>query len=143
MNLLSVESITKSFGEKVLFSDLSFGINKDQKIALIAKNGIGKTSILKIISGADTPDSGEVNCRKGTRISFLPQEPQLDPNLTVEESILQSGNETLKVIAAYEHALENSEDAEAYQKAFEAMDRHQAWDFETQYKQILFKLKLE
>ena len=143
MNLLSVESITKSYGEKVLFSDLSFGINKDQKIALIAKNGSGKTSILKIISGADTPDSGEVNCRKGTRISFLPQEPQLDPNLTVEESILQSGNETLKVIAAYEHALENSEDAETYQKAFEAMDRHQAWDFETQYKQILFKLKLD
>ena len=143
MNLLSVENITKSYGEKVLFNSLSFGINKDQKIALIAKNGSGKTAILKIISGTDTPDSGDVNCRKGTRISFLPQEPKLNPELTVEESILQSGNETLKVIAAYEHALENSEDTDAYQKAFEAMDRHQAWDFETQYKQILFKLKLD
>ena len=143
MNLLTVENISKSYGEKVLFKGISFGINKDQKIALIAKNGSGKTSILKIIFGEDTPDTGEVNFRKGTRISFLPQEPKLNPDLTVEESILQSGNETLKIIAAYEHALENSADSDAYQKAFEAMDQHQAWDFETQYKQILFKLKLD
>ena len=143
MNLLTVENISKSYGEKVLFKGISFGINKDQKIALIAKNGSGKTSILKIIFGDDTPDTGEVNFRKGTRISFLPQEPKLNPDLTVEESILQSGNETLKIIAAYEHALENSADSDAYQKAFEAMDQHQAWDFETQYKQILFKLKLD
>ncbi len=143
MNLLTVENISKSYGEKVLFKGISFGINKDQKIALIAKNGSGKTSVLKIIFGEDTPDTGEVNFRKGTRISFLPQEPKLNPDLTVEESILQSGNETLKIIAAYEHALENSADSDAYQKAFEAMDQHQAWDFETQYKQILFKLKLD
>ena len=143
MNLLTVENISKSYGELVLFDNLSFGINKDQKIALIAKNGTGKTSILNILSGADTPDSGQVNCRKSTRVSFLAQEPNMDPNLTIEETIFASDNEVLEVIKNYEKALQNPEDADAYQKAFEAMDRFEAWDFETQYKQILSKLKLD
>ena len=143
MNLLSVENIGKSYGERVLFQDISFGVNKDQKIAFIAKNGDGKTTVLNILSGKDTPDSGQVNYRKGIRVSFLEQEPYLDPNLTVEETIFASDNEILKIIAAYEKALANPEEEEAYQKAFEAMDRFGAWDFETQYKQILFRLKLE
>ncbi|MUH36615.1 ABC transporter ATP-binding protein [Zobellia amurskyensis] len=143
MNLLTVENISKSYGERVLFNDLSFGINKGQKIALIAKNGTGKTSILNIMSGLDSPDSGQVNYRKGIRVSFLDQEPDLDPNLTVEQTIFASDNEILKVINAYEKALQNSEDADAYQTAFEAMERFNAWDFETLYKQILFKLKLD
>jgi ATP-binding cassette subfamily F protein uup len=143
MNLLTAENISKSYGELVLFDNLSFGINKDQKIALIAKNGTGKTSILNILSGADTPDSGQVNYRKSTRVSFLAQEPVMDPNLTVEETIFASDNEILKVLSNYEKALLNPEDADAYQKAFEAMDRFEAWDFETQYKQILSKLKLD
>ncbi len=142
MNLLSVENIAKAHGEHVLFSDISFGINKDQKIALIAKNGSGKTSILNILSGIDTPDSGQVNYRKGIRVSFLDQEPNLDPNLTIEETIFASDNEVLQVIRAYENALENPDDADAYQHAFEGMERFQAWDFETQYKQILSKLNL-
>ncbi|SIQ40504.1 ABC-F family ATP-binding cassette domain-containing protein [Maribacter ulvicola] len=143
MNLLTVENISKSYGEHVLFENLSFGINKDQKIALIAKNGTGKTSILNILSGADTPDSGQVNYRKSTRVSFLAQEPVMDPKLTVEETIFASDNEVLQVIKNYEKALLNIEEADAYQKAFEAMDRFEAWDFETQYKQILSKLKLD
>ncbi len=143
MNLLSVENIAKSYGELVLFDDISFGVNKDQKIALIAKNGDGKTSILNILSGKDVPDSGLVNYRKGIRVSFLEQEPDMNPDLTIEETIFASDNDILKVILTYEKALENPEDEEAYQKAFEAMDRNDAWDFETQYKQILFKLKLE
>ncbi|PIB27700.1 ABC transporter [Maribacter sp. 4U21] len=143
MNLLTVENISKSYGELVLFEKLSFGINKDQKIALIAKNGSGKTSILNILSGTDTPDTGQVNYRKSTRVSFLAQEPNMNPDLTVEETIFASDNEVLQVIANYERALTNPEDADAYQSAFEAMDRFEAWDFETQYKQILFKLKLD
>lgn len=143
MNLLTVENISKSYGELVLFENLSFGINKDQKIALIAKNGTGKTSILNILSGADSPDTGQVNYRKSTRVSFLAQEPVMDPNLTVEETIFASDNEILQVIRNYEKALQHIDDADAYQKAFEAMDRFEAWDFETQYKQILSKLKLE
>ncbi|MCX2680221.1 ABC-F family ATP-binding cassette domain-containing protein [Galbibacter sp. EGI 63066] len=143
MNYLSVENIAKSYGERVLFTDISFGINKDQKIAFIAKNGTGKTSMLNIITGKDTPDSGQVVSRNGLRISFLSQEPNLDPNLTIEETIFASDNNVLRTIQQYEKALENPDDAEAYQKAFEQMDIKNAWDFETQYKQILFQLKLE
>src|SRR5690554_875820 len=143
MNYLSVENISKSYGERVLFKDLSFGINKDQKIAFVAKNGTGKTSILKIITGEDMPDSGQVIMRKEIKMAFLSQEPKLNPELTIEESIFASDNMVLKVIEQYEKALENPEDEEAFQKAFDKMDLHNAWDFETQYKQILFKLKLE
>jgi ATP-binding cassette subfamily F protein uup len=142
MNLLTVENISKSYGELVLFSDISFGINKDQKIALIAKNGTGKTSILNIMSGKDATETGQVTVRKGIKMAFLEQEPSLDPNLTIEETILATDNETLRVISNYEKAVENPEDTERYQKAFEAMERLNAWDFETQYKQILFQLQL-
>ena len=143
MNLLTVEGISKAYGERVIFEPLSFGVSKGQKIALIAKNGSGKTTILKIIAQQDTSDTGQVNFRKGTQISYLPQDPALDPEKTVEEIILESGNQVLEVIADYEEALQNPEDTERYQKAFEAMEQHQAWDFETQYKQLLSKLKLD
>jgi ATP-binding cassette subfamily F protein uup len=143
VNYLSVENISKSFGERTLFENISFGINKDQKIAFIAKNGSGKTTIMNIINGFDEPDTGQVILRKSIRMAFLSQDNNLQEELTIEESIFASDNETLKVIEAYEKALENPEDEEAYQKAFDGMDQHNAWDFETQYKQILFKLKLE
>jgi len=143
VNYLSVENISKSFGERTLFKDISFGINKDQKIAFIAKNGSGKTTIMSIINGLEESDTGQVVLRKGIKMAFLSQNNNLQEELTIEESIFASDNETLKVIAAYEKALENPEDEEAYQKAFDGMDQHNAWDFETQYKQILFKLKLE
>ena len=142
MNYLSVENISKAYGERVLFENVSFGINKDQKIALIAKNGAGKSSLLKILIGQDTPDTGLVVSRKGLKIAFLSQEPALPEELTIEDYIFQEENPILKVIQQYEHALEHPEDEVAYQKAFEAMERHEAWDFETQYKQILFQLKL-
>ncbi len=143
VNYLSVENISKSFGERTLFENVSFGINKDQKIAFIAKNGSGKTTIMNIINGEDEPDSGQVVIRKDIKMAFLSQVPNLQDELTVEESIFASDNEVLKVIEQYEKALENPDDAEAYQLAFDRMDQHNAWDFETQFKQILFKLKLE
>jgi len=143
MNYLSVENISKSFGARTLFEGVSFGINKDQKIAFVAKNGTGKSTILSIINGLDFPDTGQVVIRKGIRMEFLSQEPHLQDELTVEESIFASDNEILKVIERYEKALENMDDQEAYQNAFDEMDQYNAWDFETQYKQILFKLKLE
>ena len=142
MNLLSVEGISKSYGEKVIFESLSFGVNQGQKIALIAKNGCGKSSILNIIAGEDVPDKGKVVFRKGIKVAYLAQEPVLDPKLTVEESILQADNPILSIISNYNEALKNPNDQDTYQKAFEAMDQFQAWDFETQYKKILFKLKL-
>jgi len=143
VNYLSVENISKSFGMRVLFEGISFGINEGQKIGFVAKNGTGKTSLLNIIAGNDAPDTGNVVYRKGLKIAFLPQEPNLDPSLTVEQAIFSADNPILKIIEAYEKALENPEDSDAYHKAFDLMDAHQAWDFETRYKQILFKLKLE
>ncbi len=142
MNYLSVENISKSFGERTLFKNLSFGINEGQKIGFVAKNGTGKTSILNILSGNESSDSGQVISRKNLKISFLSQEPNLDPNATIEEIIQTSDNHIIKIIAAYEEALTHPEDSVAYQKAFDMMEANQAWDFETVYKQVLFKLKL-
>lgn len=143
MNFLSVESIAKSYGERLLFKNISFGINEGQKIGFVAKNGTGKTSLLNMLSGEDTPDEGNIVFRKGLSVAFISQDPKLDPNLTVEETIFSSEKPILKIIESYEKALLHPHDTEAYQKAFDAMDAHQAWDFETLYKQILFKLKLE
>jgi len=109
----------------------------------VAKNGTGKTSILNILSGKDSPDTGQIIYRKGLRTTFLSQEPVLDQNLTIEETIFNSDNPILKVINTYHAALENPDDSKLYQTAFDDMERYQAWDFETQYTQILFKLKLE
>jgi len=142
VNLISVENIVKSYGDKILIQDISFGINKDQKIAFVAKNGAGKTTLLNIIAGVDVPDSGQIISRKGLKIAYLSQKDELDESLTIEQTIFNSDNETLKVIEQYEHALNNPEDVDAYQKAFDLMEQNHAWDFETQYKQILYKLKL-
>ncbi len=142
MNYLSVENIAKSYGERVLFEDISFGINKDQKIAFIAKNGTGKTSILNIIVGIDTPDRGQIVSRKGLHIAFLSQNDNLQNEQTIEEAIFSSENQILKIVQQYEEALKNPENEEVYQKAFDLMDQYNAWDFETQYKQILSKLQL-
>ena len=143
MNYLSVENISKSYGERILFENISFGINKDQKIAFVAKNGTGKTSILNILVGKDTPDNGQIVSRKGIHIAYLSQTDNLNPLETIEQAIFSSENKTLKIIQQYENALKNADDADAYQKAFELMEQHHAWDFETQYKQILSKLKLD
>lgn len=143
MNYLTVEQISKSYGELTLFENLSFSIHKDDKIAFLAKNGSGKTSILNILSGADTPDAGQVIFRNGLRLSFLSQSPHFDDALTVEETIFSSDLPVLKVIEQYEKALLHPEDEDAYQRAFEAMDVQNAWEFELQFKQILFQLKLE
>ena len=142
MNYLSVENVSKSYGERVLFEDISFGINKDQKIAFIAINGSGKTTLLNIIAGIDVPDTGQIIFRKGLKVAYLSQKEMLDDGLTIEQTIFNSDNEILHIIEQYETALKNPGDSDAYQKAFELMEHHNAWDFETQYKQILFKLKL-
>ena len=143
MNLLSVENISKAFGERIILENISFGINKDQKIAFIAKNGTGKTTLLNIIASKDQPDSGQVVFRKDIHIGFLSQNPSFNEELTVEETIFATDNPILRLIQEYEHALQHPENEMAYQKAFEQMERHNAWDFETQYKQILFRLKLD
>ena len=143
MNYLTVENISKSYGERILFNDISFGINKDQKIAFVAKNGSGKTSILNIIAGLDTSDTGQIISRKGISIAYLAQNMDLDPALTIEETIFATDNTVLNVVKQYEAAIENPENADAFQTAFDLMEQYNAWDFETQYRQILSKLKLD
>ena len=142
MNYISVENISKSYGDRTLFKNLSFGINKNQKVAFVAKNGTGKTSILNIIAGLDTPDEGQVIQRKDIQIAYLSQNQIFDDSLTIEQTIFATENRILPIIKQYEKALENPEDSDNYQKAFDLMDQNNAWDFETQYKLVLSKLKL-
>jgi len=143
MNYLSVQNISKSFGDKLLFEDVSFGISKDQKIAFIAKNGTGKTTLLNIIAGKETADTGEITFRKGLNVVYVEQKDHLNPDFTIEEAVFSADNPMLKVVQAYEEALKNMDDAKAYEKAFNAMEQEQAWDFDTHYKQILSKLKFD
>jgi ATP-binding cassette subfamily F protein uup len=143
MNFITVENVTKAFADKVLFKDLSIGINQGQKIGFVAKNGYGKTSLLNIITRAEEPDSGAVSYRSGLRMAFLSQEPNLNPEMTIEEVILDSDVPTMKIIADYEHSMANPDDANMMQKALDAMDAANAWDFETKYRQILSKLRLD
>lgn len=142
MNYLSVENISKAFGARTLFKDLSFGIDEGQKVALVAKNGTGKTSILEMLAGREQPDSGQVTFRKGIKVGYLTQDPELIDGTTILDNVLAVDNPATKAIKEYEVALEHMEDTERYQRAFDAMDRLQAWDFETQVKQILGKLGL-
>jgi len=143
LNYLNAEQIAKSYGERTLFQDVSFSIHKGDKMAFVAKNGAGKTNILNILSGQLAPDAGQVVLRKGLTLAVLEQEPELNPNLSIEESILAAELPILKVIAAYEAALQQPDDSEAYQRAFEAMDIQQAWDFESRYQELLSRLQLD
>ncbi|QJP33012.1 ABC-F family ATP-binding cassette domain-containing protein [Nonlabens sp. Ci31] len=143
MNYITVENVTRAFADKVLFKDLSIGINQGQKIGFVAKNGYGKSSLLNIITRAEEPDSGNVSYRTDLRMAFLSQEPNLNPDMTIEEVILGSDVPTMKIIADYEHSMANPDDADMMQKALDAMDAANAWDFETKYRQILSKLRLD
>ena len=107
MNYLTVENISKSYGELNLFQNISFSIHKNQKIAFVAKNGTGKTSILNILAKIDTPDSGQVVYRKGLKTAFLTQVSELDETLTIEETIFASDSFVLKIINQYHEALLN------------------------------------
>lgn len=143
MNFLSVENLTKSYGIHLLFDSISFGLDKGEKVALVARNGTGKTSLLNILTGKDTPDSGEVVYRKDIKVGFLPQIPILQENLTIMEEVFASGNDIIQAIKTYEACLATPEDEEALQAAFERMDSLGAWDYETRIKQILGKLNID
>lgn len=142
MNYLSVENLSKSYGDKILFQNISFGLEKGQKTALIAKNGTGKTSLLRILAGQDTPDSGNYSFRKGLKISFLDQNPDFGSAKTIIEAVLNSENPMIQAIKNYELALENHADEQLMNLALLQMDNLKAWDFELKTKQILTKLKV-
>ena len=148
MNYLSVENISKSFGERVLFEGLNFGLNYGDKVALIANNGSGKTSMLKIIAGKDVPGTGKVTIRNGIRIGYLEQEPVFNEKYTISELLYNSSAEVVKIIREYESALElqtnnyNDTTAERFEKASLEMEKANAWNFDNELKQILSKFKI-
>ena len=141
ISYLQVDKLTKSFGDLVLFEDITFGVAQGQKIGLIAKNGTGKTTLLNIIAGKEGYDSGEVVFRKDLRVGYLEQVPSYPEDLTVLEACFFSENETVRTIAEYEAAI-SREDHSGLERILERMDALKAWDYEQRAKQILGKLNI-
>ena len=137
---LQIENISKSFGDLILFNDISFTVEERQRIGLIARNGKGKSTLLKIIAGEEPLDSGKITTRSDIRIGYLEQEPDFNPELPVLEACLGRNAEKAAVVSRYEKALETG--GEELQHAIEEMDRLQAWDYENHAKQVLSKLKI-
>ncbi|WP_372751272.1 ABC-F family ATP-binding cassette domain-containing protein [Labilibaculum sp.] len=141
ISYLQIENLSKSYGDLTLFENINFGVGQGQKIALIAKNGTGKTSLLNIIAGIDSQDTGEVTFRNDIKIAYLEQNPNLDPNNTVLNEVFNSTDPVLSLIRDYERIL-NENNQELLAEVLEKMDQFKAWDYENKVKQILSKLKI-
>ena len=139
---LQVENLTKSFGADVIVSGITFGVAEGEKIGLIAKNGTGKSTLLNILAGEDTPDSGTVIYRNDLRVGYLPQMPTFEGSRSVMDTCLWGDDRQSRAVRDYEHAL-RSGDADAMTTAIQAMDNAGAWDYEDRFKQILTMLKID
>ena len=139
--LLQIDTLTKSFGDKLLFEDISFGIAQGDRIGLIARNGTGKTTLLNIIAGKEPYDSGRVVFRNDIRIAYLPQDPVFAPEQTVLEACFSSDNEVVKLIARYEEMI-SSGNHDNLDEVLSQMDLMQAWDYEQKITQILSRLNI-
>ncbi|MCF8463194.1 MAG: ABC-F family ATP-binding cassette domain-containing protein [Flavobacteriales bacterium] len=142
MNYLSAENLKRSYGERILFQDITFGIDRGQKVALVAKNGTGKTSMLRILAGLEPSEEGNVVTRNDISIGYLQQEPLLNPKHTVMDSVFDPTNAIMQVVREYELAMLDEADPERMQRSFDAMDRNNAWDIEAQAKEILTSLNI-
>lgn len=144
MNHLSVENLSKSYNEKKLFSDITFGISQGQKVALVGHNGSGKSTLLRIITGHEAPDTGQVVFANDLRVAYLHQNPQFREGDTVKEAVFNRDNPLLALVADYEYYMERSATdpaaAKKLQDLLPDMDTYNAWDYESQVKQILGKL---
>lgn len=141
-NLLSVDSISKSFGDKVLFEQLSFGLQQGDKCALVAANGAGKTTLMRLLTGKDSPDEGFIAYADGLRTGFLEQQPDFDPTLTIAQLINSGHTEVMQAIKNYESAVKlqtevSAENAKAFELATAEMERLQAWNYDQRLKQLL------
>lgn len=140
MNLLTIDNISKSYSEKILFNNLSLGINEGDKIGVIGINGTGKSTLLKIIAGVEVPDEGKLTIGNSVRIEYLSQNPDFDNEATVLEQVFNGSNAVMQVIRDYEKALQNSEDHEKLVALSHRMDALNAWSIESDAKTILTKL---
>ncbi|MDI3505562.1 MAG: transport system ATP-binding/permease protein [Bacteroidota bacterium] len=140
-SILQIDSLSKSFGERVLFRDITFGIAEGDKIGLIAPNGAGKTTLLNIIAGREPFDSGSVTFKNDVRVAYLEQSPGFDPQLTVLQACFASGNEAALTIARYEQIIA-SDNHEQLDEVLAQMDLLKAWDYEQRIKQVLSQLKI-
>lgn len=138
---LQTENLSKSFGDLLVFQNITFGLFQNQRTALVAKNGTGKTTLLNIIAGVDTPDSGSVVFRNDLKVGYLPQIPNLNQSLSIVENVFGANDEVSVVIRDYERALMLN-DKNLLSKSMEAMDRLNIWEREVRAKQVLTKLKL-
>lgn len=138
---LQVDNLTKSFGDLVLFENISFGIAEGQRVGLIAKNGTGKTTLLNIISGKEGHDSGNIVFRRDLRVDYLEQDPQYPAELTVLEACFHHGNSTVELIKEYERCME-TEGHPGLEELLARMDQEKAWEYEQKAKQILSQLKI-
>lgn len=142
-NLLLAENISKAYGEKILFSQITLGIALGDKTALISRNGIGKTSLLDIITGKDTPDSGTVSYHSGLRLSYLEQDPYFPPEQRILDAIFHDANEHTRAFHDYKHALDlvklsnSPENQEVLHQVVAQMDRLGAWDYEAKVREVL------
>ena len=141
ISYLQVENLTKSFGDNLLFENISFGISDNQRVALIAKNGTGKTTLLNIIAGNEDYQGGTISFKRDLRVGYLDQNPDFPKNLSVIDACLRSDNEAVRTIAAYEHCMASG-NHDGLDEILSQMDLHKAWDYETRIKQILGKLKI-
>ena len=141
-SLLQIENLTKSYGDRMLFADVTFGIDEGDKIGLIAKNGTGKTTLLRCIAGLEPFDSGTVTPRNGLRLGYLAQTPELRPELSVLETCITDNGPLLEAISAYEAATASG-DVDALARATEAMDATRAWDYEDRLRQMLSQLGID
>ena len=142
MNYLSAENLTKAYGDRTLFRNLTFGISRGDKIAIVGANGSGKTTLLSILAGAMPPDAGLVSVRKDISIGYLDQQPDFNDALTVMEAVLAGESAQLDAVRAYEIALA-SENHVGLEKAMADMEKLEAWDYEAQIRQILGELGIQ
>lgn len=143
MNYLSVENISKSFGDLVLFENISFGIDKGDKIALVARNGSGKSTMMTLLCGEDTPDSGNIVYRKGIQMAFLAQDNNFNPLQTPKEILMDIDSPQIKAFKNYKESLDFPDDLDRTTQALEDMQKYEAWDIEAKIEEILFYLGLK
>ncbi len=141
MNYLSAESVAKTFNDRWLFKDISLGISQGEKFALVGNNGVGKSTLLRILTGEIQPDNGKVSVRQGIRIGYLTQQPSVADNVSVNDVLFSESNEIARVVKEYEHCLHHPDTSgDRMQAVLERMEELNAWDYDAKVQEVTTKL---